>query len=135
MNKKEILKKAYSEGGKNYESNNNEFLILTKTKKTTEYIFKTIDNFPKKYITLIQRIENTCFDLLESLHYYVINFKNETYRKKYLKEYIVKLSILDDLVGISYHNKLITTKKLKSICNIILELRKMSYGLIKHEEV
>ena len=40
---KEILKKAYSEGGKNYVSYNNNFLILTKTKKTVEYIFNIVD--------------------------------------------------------------------------------------------
>ena len=41
---KEILKKAYSEGGKNYVSYNNNFLILTKTKKTVEYIFNILSN-------------------------------------------------------------------------------------------
>ena len=41
---KEILKKAYSEGVKNYISYNNDFLILTKTKKTIEYIFNILSN-------------------------------------------------------------------------------------------
>ena len=133
-NKKEILKKVYSEGSKNYQSKNDEFLILTKTKKTIEYINNIIENYPKKYINLISRIENTCFDLLEVIHYYIVNFSNNTYRKKYLKEYIVKISILDDLIGISYNNKLITSKKLKSVSNYIIELRKMCYGLIKNEK-
>ena len=131
-NKKEILKKVYSEGGKNYQSKNDEFLILTKTRKTIEYINNIIENYPKKYINLISRIENTCFDLLEVIHYYIVS--NNTYRKKYLKEYIVKISILDDLIGISYNNKLITSKKLKSVSNYIIELRKMCYGLIKNEK-
>ena len=109
-------------------------MILTKTKKTIEYIFNILDNFPKKYINLISRIEITCYDLLEILHYYIVNYKNDTYKRKYIKEYIVKLGLLDDLIGMSYHNKLITAKKLRSICNIIIELRKMSYGLVKNEE-
>lgn len=81
LSTKKILKKAYSEGGKNYESKNNDFIILTKTKKTIEYIIKIISNFPQKNINLTKRIENTCFDLLQNLHYYVVNSNNETYKK------------------------------------------------------
>jgi len=44
---------------------NDKLLIITKLKKTIEYIDKILDNYPHKYIELKQRLIDSLFDLLE----------------------------------------------------------------------
>ena len=131
----DTFKSAYKEGSKHFISKNNDFLILTKTKKTVEYIFKVIDNYPHKYVVFSNNIQSICLSMIETLHYYVVNYNSIKYRNKYITEYIVKISLLDDIIGFSFNKKLISYKKFRVICNFIIELRKMSYGLLKNEKV
>ena len=79
----DTFKSAYKEGSKHFISKNNDFLILTKTKKTVEYIFKVIDNYPHKYVVFSNNIQSICLSMIETLHYYVVNYNSIKYRNKY----------------------------------------------------
>lgn len=105
------------------------FKLLSNTKKTSEYIRKIIINYPNKEHILKNNIDILLYKMIELLFYYNVNYKNSI-KEKYLYDYLVCLSLLDYYILISYENKFLSKKKYESVSNYILELRKMSYGVL-----
>ena len=114
---------------------NENFKILNNSKKTINYINKLLVNYPKKEVILKQNIERNNYEIIQLIYYYVVNKDSKRIYEKYLKDLIVKLSMLDYYMLNSYQNKIISTKKYNVISNYIIEIRKMVYGILKSEKV
>ena len=55
-------------------------------------------------------------------------------KEKYLKDFIVKLAMIDFYTNMSYELKIITKKQVEVLGRNIIEIRKMAYGLVKSNE-
>ena len=105
-------------------------LIITKLKKTIEYIDKILDNYPHKYIELKQRLIDSLFDLLELA--YLAN--NNIDRNNNKGKCIVKLEMIEYYLKLSYKKDIISKKKFESISNYLLEIKKMLFSWKNYEE-
>ncbi len=111
---------------------NSNFILLNKTQKTIEYYNKLILNFSKKEVVLKQDIEKTSFSLIRNLFAFNIN-DTERIKQKFLKDYLVDLSMLNFYTNISYSKKMISKHQLEVLTKCFIELKKITYGLIKKE--
>ena len=111
---------------------NSKFILLSKTNKTIEYYTKIFNNFPKKESLLKQCIESDLYELIENLFAYNIN-DSDRIKTKYLKDFVVKLSMLDFYTKIGYKKKILSKRQFEVICRYIIEARKIAYVLIKGE--
>lgn len=96
-------------------------IIVTRIKRTIEYVEKSLDNFPHRYIELKQRIITDFFDLLE-LCYLANNGLN---KEENQIKCMVKISMIDYSLKRSYKKDLISKKKYESIAKHLLEINKM----------
>ena len=100
---------------------NDKLLIITRIKKTIEYVGKQLDNFPKKEIELKKHIIDDLFLILE--HCYLAN--NGLDKETNLSYAIVKISLVDYYFKISYKKDLISKKKYEMLSKHLLEINKM----------
>ncbi len=110
---------------------NSNFTLLNNAKKTIAYINKQLINFPKSEVVLKQNIERTMYEIIELIFSYSIN-DIERIKIKYLKDLIIKLSMLDFYIATSFEKRIISKKKFESTSLYIIEIRKIAYGLIKN---
>ena len=111
---------------------NSNFQLLDKTEKLVNEISKLMDNYPKKNYVLSNNIEKTMYEMIESIFYFQCN-KKDRIRMKYIKEYIVKLSMFDFYINLSYRKRIISEKCFLSTGKKITELRKIAYGIVRSE--
>ena len=90
-------------------------------------------NYPGKEIVLKQNIQRTLYELVEYIYSYSINQVIRV-KEKYLKDFIVKLAMIDFYTNMSYELKIITKKQVEVLGRNIIEIRKMAYGLVKSNE-
>ncbi|MBQ6687256.1 MAG: four helix bundle protein [Bacilli bacterium] len=112
---------------------NYNFNLLNNTKKTSAYINRLLINFPNKERVLIDSIEKNLYILVELIFSYNIN-TNQRIKEKYLKDIIVKLSMLDYYMNVSYEKKIISKKQYTSSSNFIVEIRKITYGILRNQK-
>lgn len=112
---------------------NQNFILLSKTQRTITYYNKILENYNKKEVVLKQNIEKTMYDLIEYLFAYNIN-DTDRIKQKYLKDYLVKLSMLDFYTNISYNKKLIGKHQFEVLCRCIIEIRKITYGVLRSKK-
>ena len=105
---------------------NDSLVIVTKYKKTIEYILKITDNYPHKELELKTRIINTSYDILEYI--YISNIEKS--KKIYITP---KIKMLDYYLKLSYQKKIITKRKYEVISNYLLEITKMIFGWINEK--
>ena len=105
---------------------NDSLVIVTKYKKTIEYILKITDNYPHKELELKSRIINTSYDILEYI--YISNIE-----KSEKIHIIPKIKMLDYYLKLSYEKKIITKRKYEVISNYLLEITKMIFGWINEK--
>ena len=110
---------------------NSNFALLNNSKKTIAYINKQLINYPKSEVVLKQNIEHNMYEIIELIFSYSIN-DVERIKVKYLKDLIIKLSMLDFYVANSIKKRIISKKKFESTSMYIIEIRKIAYGLIKN---
>lgn len=114
--------------------NSNEgFKLLSSSEKTIDYINKQLVNFPKKEVVLKQNIEKTMYLIIEDIFSYRIEDTNRI-KLKYLKSLLIQISMLDYYMRVSYKKKIISPKKYASVSNFLIEMKKISYGVIKSEK-
>ena len=114
--------------------NDNEgFKLLSNLEKTITYINKELLNFPKYDTVLRNQIEITMYQMVECIHSYRISNINKI-KSKNLNYFIIKLSMLDYYMRISYEKKIINSHKLTVISNYLIEIRKIAYGVIRSEK-
>ena len=111
--------------------NNYDFQLLNKTMNTNEYIGELLESFPRKETILKNHMESTMYDLIQLIHY--INVSTGRIKEKYLKDFVVKLSMLDYYTLVSYQKKYISKHKREVIGRFLEEIRKISYGVIRNE--
>lgn len=109
---------------------NSDFLLLNKTYQTNEYIFKMIVNFPNKDMVLKNYLETNLYKLVENLFAFNIN-KTPRIKEKYLKEYLINLSMVNYLMHQSFLKKYISYKQIIQVGNILLDLKKMTFTILK----
>lgn len=112
---------------------NSNFNLLNKCYSYNEYYVDILINFPKKDVFLKQSIEKGFYDLIEYLFAFNIN-TSDRIKQKYLKDFLVKLSMLDYYTKIGFHKKIITKRQFEVLGRKCIEIRKMTYGLIKKSE-
>ncbi len=110
---------------------NSNFSLLNNSKKTIAYINKQLINYPKSEVVLKQNIEKNMYEIIELIFSYSIN-DIERIKIKYLKDLIIKLSMLDFYIATSFEKRIISKKKFESTSLYIIEIRKIAYGLIKN---
>ena len=108
------------------------FKLLSTTEKMIHYINRQLINYPKKEIVLKHSIEKNQYELLECIFAFNIN-QTARVKEKYLKDYLVKLSMFDFFVRESYHKKYLSKKQMESVTKLVVDARKITYGLIRSD--
>ncbi len=111
---------------------NSNFSLLNNSKKTIAYINKQLINYPKSEMVLKQNMEKNMYEIIELIFSYSIS-DVERIKLKYLKDLIIKLSMLDFYVATSFEKRIISKKKFESTAMYIVEIRKIAYGLVQNE--
>lgn len=111
---------------------NSNFSLLNNSKKTIAYINKQLINYPKSEMVLKQNIEKNMYEIIELIFSYSIS-DIERIKLKYLKDLIIKLSMLDFYIATSFEKRIISKKKFESTAMYIVEIRKIAYGLVRNE--
>lgn len=114
-------------------NSNDEFKLLSNSEKTIDYINKQLINYPKCEVVLKNNIEKTMYLLIENIISYRIEDTTRI-KMKYLKDLVIKISMLDYYMRVSYKKKIISSKKYESISNFLIEIRKIAYGVIRSEK-
>lgn len=110
----------------------NELIILNKCKDLINYIdLYVFSSFTKSKRSLKIKFENELYTLLNNILHANFNYGN--IRKKYIKEAIVNVALMDIYIGFVYSNNIIIKKRFLSIVNKLSEIRKMLYGWINEE--
>lgn len=110
---------------------NSNFTLLNNSKKTIAYINKQLINYPRSEVVLKQNIEKNMYEIIELIFSYSIS-DIERIKVKYLKDLIIKLSMLDFYIATSFEKRIISKKKFESTAMYIIEIRKIAYGLVKN---
>ena len=106
------------------------FYLLSRTEKMINYIDDFKVHFPNTEYILKQNIEKNEYMLIELIFAFNIH-QTTRIKEKYLKDIIVKLSMLDFYIRKSYHHKYINFHKFECVTNMITEIRKITYGLLR----
>ena len=104
--------------------NEDKLLIITKLKKTYEYISKSLENYPHKYIELKHHIDVAMLEMLELC--YIANNGYDKERNQIIC--ISKLSMIDYYLKLSYKQDIILKRKYESISKHLLEIKLMIKG-------
>ena len=112
---------------------NSNFQLLKCVQKTYWYINKTLVNIPKNEIIIKSHVDENMLKIVELTYSYLINSDNLRIRKSNIKEILIKLSMIDFFILEIYKREYIKKKKYESITNYIIEIRKISYGLLNYE--
>ena len=109
---------------------NSDFILLNKTYQTNEFIYKMLINFPKKDIVLRNYLESNLYKLVENLFAFNIN---DTLRikEKYLKEYLINLSMINYLMHQAFMKRYISYQKSTKVANILIDLKKIAVSILK----
>lgn len=95
-------------------------MIITRIKKTIEYIEKMVKNYPHSEVILKNKIIDNCYQLLE------ISYRANIYKNvDFMKDIIVRIRMLEFYIKKSLDKKVISYKKYEIIGNHILEINKM----------
>ena len=106
--------------------------IITRIKKTIEYLDNIIDNFPKSEIVLRNELKSKCYNLLESSYY--AKYSRDDKKKDYQLSMIVNINLIDYYLKISVDKNIINYKKYLKIGKHLIEITKMTFGWINNEK-
>lgn len=108
----------------------NKFILLQKSEITFAYFNRLLPNLPKKESNLKRHIEDTQYGIIKLIISYNIQNTN-LLKKKCINKVLGEFSFYDYLINEVYHKKYINKHQLECLCNMIIEIRKISYGIIK----
>ena len=104
-------------------------LIVTKTKKSIDYVEKVIVNFPRTEIVLKNKLISSYYELLELI------YKANIYKDiNCMKDVLVKIRMIEYYIKVSLDKKIISFKKYEIIGNNLLEINKMVNSWIVYEK-
>lgn len=104
-------------------------LIITKIKKTINYVNDVLINYPKSEYILKNNISDSFYNLLELI--YRANIHKDIF---YMKESVIKIRMIEYYLKISLDKKIISFKKYENIGNYLLEINKMINSWILYEK-
>lgn len=110
---------------------NSNFNLLNKCYSIIHYYNNILVNFNKSNMVLKSNIEKNNYELVECLFAYNINTTNRI-KEKYLKDFLVKLSMLEFYTQVGFDTKNVSKNQYKVLGNRFLEVKKMTYGLLKN---
>lgn len=110
----------------------NKFKLLSYTEKLIAYMNRWLPNFPNKEYVLKNNIEKNQYELIENVFGYNINQSNRI-KDKYLKDYLIKLAMFDYYVRECFHKKYLSKHQLECMSSIMIDCRKIAYGLIRSD--
>lgn len=113
---------------------NDSFKIMKNTKKLVFDCIEFSNNFPKCEMTMKNELQKEMFCLIKYLNSYIVSSTNNRIKEKYLKDFIISLSMVDFYFECSYMMKIISFKKYHEFGNQIIIIRKMAFGLLKNEK-
>lgn len=111
---------------------NYNFLLLSRTEKTIQYIHKILINYPHKEVVLKENIEKNMYEMIECIFAYQINDMDRI-KQKYLKDFLIKLSMLNFYIKVSFDKKIISKRQCEIIGRFLIEIRKITFGVMKSE--
>jgi len=108
----------------------NKFKLLQKSQMTFAYLNKLLPNISKKDSNLKRHIEDTQYTIIKYVLSYDIQLTNNMKRKK-MDKMLAELSFYDYLTSELYHKKYLSKHQIETLSNMISEVRKISYNIIK----
>lgn len=106
--------------------------LYNKSKEFYVYMMVLLSSFPKVHTHYKIKIEDYLSLLIDDIVHANINCGS--IRKKYIKECLVSISMLDFYTSVMYQLKIIEGTKYKKILKSIDDLKSLTYGWIKSEE-
>lgn len=95
-------------------------LIVSKIKKSIDYVDKVLINFPNSEHVIKNNIISSYYELLE------LAFKANIHKDPfYMRECIVKIRMIEYYIKVGFEKKLISLKKYENIGKHLLETNKM----------
>ena len=113
---------------------NDSFKIMKNTKELVFNVSEFSHNFPKSETILKNKLQTEIFNLVKLLNSYIVNRSSSRIKEKYIKEFIISLSMIDFYFEYLYLNKIISFKKYKSLVDEVITIRKLAYGVLKNEK-
>ncbi len=113
---------------------NDSFKILKNTKYLAYEIIELSYNFPRKDMVVTKSLQKELFNLIRLLNSYIVNKTSTRIKEKYIKDFIVSLSMTDFYLEYYYQNRNISFKKYKDLIDEIIMIRKLAYGVLKNEK-
>lgn len=113
---------------------NDSFKIMKNTKILVSDVVEFSRNFPKSESVLKKNLQDELFNLVRLLNSYIVNRDSSRIREKYIKDFIISLSMVDFYFEYLYLNKIISFKKYKDLVGDVITIRKLAYGVLKNEK-
>ena len=104
--------------------------IITRIKKTIEYLDNIIENYPKSEIVLRNELKSNSYKLLENSYYAKYSRDKETFQMGM----IVNINLIDYYLKRSMEKEIISYKKYLKIGRHLTEITKMTFGWINYEK-
>lgn len=108
--------------------NNDRFKVINNIKLFIKYVDNIIVNYPRCSFNLKNRLENTCYDVLELL--FLANIIKDG--QLYQRQIISKINMLDFYLELSYDKKYISLKALNKGIRQLDTISKMILGWAKN---
>ena len=113
---------------------NDSFKIMKNTKELVVEVVEFSHNFPKGEAVLKKNLQEELFNLVKLLNSYIVNRSSNRIKEKYIKDFIISISMVDFYFEYLYLNKIISFKKYKDLVNDVITIRKLAYGVLKNEK-
>lgn len=112
------------------QAHNKEMAVFTHAKKMSEYIFVITAKSPVKLRwSIVSRLINASVDVIENL--YRANYERGEERKKWQKEAMVSLNLLDFYTVSAKTQQAINFHQMSFIGQQIVEVKKLLHGWVK----
>lgn len=113
---------------------NDNFLLYKHVKEFSFEMMKYSNNIPKSLMYIKKNMQNSFDYAIRLIKYYIVN-SNETNRAKlkYLKDLVVKISMLDYYLECLYHARVLGKNKFQVYSTEIENNRKLAFGVINSE--
>ena len=113
---------------------NDSFKIMKNTKALVSEVVEFSKNFPKSEVVLKKNLQEELFNLIRLLNSYIVNKDSNRIREKYIKDFIISLSMVDYYFEYLFLNRIISFKKYKYLVDQVITIRKLAYGVLKNEK-
>lgn len=113
---------------------NDSFKIMKNTKVLVIDVVAFSKNFPKSEAVLKKKLQEELFNLIKLLNFYIVNRTSSRIREKYIKDFIVSLSMVDFYFEYLYSHRIISFNKYNALVELVITIRKLAYGVLKNEK-